>query len=62
MVGLMNESGVYRSGGVGVMSGKEEIHMAPPANQVPRLMKDLFNWLHRTINTPNTFNIPRFSI
>lgn len=52
MVGLMNESGVYRSGGVGVMSGKEVIHMAPPANQVPRLMKDLFNWLQRTEHHP----------
>lgn len=48
MLGLMDEAGQYRSGGVGVMSGKEVIHVAPPANQVPRLMKDLFAWLKQT--------------
>ncbi|MEZ2720900.1 Fic family protein [Paenalcaligenes hominis] len=52
MTGLMDESGRYRSGGVGVMSGKEVIHMAPPANQVPRLMHDLFNWLQHTEHHP----------
>lgn len=48
MTGLMDEGGRYRSGGVGVMSGSEVIHMAPPANQLPRLMSDLFSWLKRT--------------
>lgn len=48
MFGLMDEAGQYRSGGVGVMSGKEVIHMAPPAKQVPRLMQDLFAWLNKT--------------
>lgn len=45
MMGLVDEAGQYRSGGVGVMSGKTVIHMAPPANQVPRLMHDLMYWL-----------------
>lgn len=48
MLGLVDQLGVYRSGGVGVMSGKEVVHMAPPANQVPRLIGDLFNWLQQT--------------
>lgn len=48
MLGLIDEAGQYRSGGVGVMSGNQVIHMAPPANQVPRLMNDLFSWLRHT--------------
>lgn len=52
MLGLMDEAGHYRSGGVGVMSGKQVIHMAPPANQVPRLVQDLFIWLKRTKHHP----------
>lgn len=45
MAGLIDEIGQYRRGGVGVMSGNEVIHMAPPAGQVPRLMGDLLHWL-----------------
>ena len=45
MAGLISEAGYYRQGGVGVMSGDKVVHMAPGANQVPRLMKDLFSWL-----------------
>lgn len=52
MAGLMDETGRYRSGGVGVMSGKQVVHMAPPANQVPRLMADLFAWLQSTEHHP----------
>lgn len=52
MLGLMDEAGCYRSGGVGVMSGKQVIHMAPPASQVPRLMSDLFAWLKTTEQHP----------
>lgn len=48
MAGLVDEIGQYRSGGVGVMNGKHVVHMAPPANQVPRLMQDLFSWLKHT--------------
>lgn len=46
MTGLIDEVGQYRHGGVGVMSGDRVVHMAPPANQVPRLMADLLEWLN----------------
>ena len=52
MAGLMPETGRYRSGGVGVMSGNQVVHMAPPASQVPRLMADLFAWLQSTEHHP----------
>ncbi len=45
---LIDEAGLYRHGGVGVMAGKQVIHMAPPANRVPHLMRDLFDWLTAT--------------
>ncbi|MEM5788270.1 MAG: Fic family protein [Syntrophobacteraceae bacterium] len=48
MSGLIDEAGMYRHGGVGVMSGPRVIHMAPPADRVPRLMGDLFGWLAAT--------------
>ena len=48
MAGLIDEAGMYRSGGVGVMAGTRVIHMAPPADRVPRLMSDLCRWLAAT--------------
>jgi Fic family protein len=48
MAGLIDEAGVYRRGGVGVMAGKQVIHMAPPAKRVPPLMGNLFHWLAAT--------------
>ncbi|TWI75422.1 Fic family protein [Desulfobotulus alkaliphilus] len=48
MSGLINEAGLYRHGGVGVMAGSQVIHMAPPADRVPHLMADLFRWLAAT--------------
>jgi Fic family protein len=45
MSGLIDEAGMYRHGGVGVMAGQQVIHMAPPADRVPQLMGDLFGWL-----------------
>jgi Fic family protein len=48
MSGLIDKAGLYRHGGVGVMAGKQVIHMAPPADRVPHLMKDLFGWLSAT--------------
>ncbi|ONG41794.1 cell filamentation protein Fic [Alkanindiges hydrocarboniclasticus] len=52
MAGLIDEIGRYRRGGVGVMSGNEVIHMAPPAGQVPRLMDDLLQWLAQSKEHP----------
>ncbi len=48
MSGLIDETGIYRHGGVGVMAGQQVIHMAPPAGRVPHLMADLFAWLAAT--------------
>ncbi len=45
MRGLLDEAGLYRRGGVGVMQGEQVIHMAPPAERVPGLMADLLGWL-----------------
>lgn len=52
MAGLIDEVGQYRQGGVGVMSGGQVIHMAPPATQVPRLMSDLLQWLGESQEHP----------
>jgi len=48
MSGLIDEAGLYRHGGAGVMAGQQVIHMAPPADRVPHLMADLFGWLVAT--------------
>ena len=45
MLGLIDEAGRYRRGGVGVMAGTQVIHMAPQAERVPGLMADLLGWL-----------------
>ena len=45
MIGLIDDAGAYRSGGVGVMSRERVIHMAPPAERVQQLMADLLGWL-----------------
>lgn len=48
MKGLIDEMGVYRQKGVGVMKDGQVIHMAPPANRVNILMADLLSWLKTT--------------
>ena len=45
---LVKNSGKYRKGGVGIFDGKEVVHVAPPADRVPFLMSDLFDWLKGT--------------
>ncbi len=45
MAALTNDVGRFRRGGVGVFSGADVVHMAPPADRVPHLMADLFDWL-----------------
>lgn len=45
MQDLVQKHGRYRTDGVGIFDGKKVVHMAPPANRVPELMWDLFNWL-----------------
>ncbi len=48
MAGLVDESGRFRTGGVGVFQGDDLIHMAPPAERVPELIQELLDWLART--------------
>lgn len=45
MSALVEDPGRFRHGGVGVFAGKEVVHMAPPAERVPTLLANLFNWL-----------------
>ena len=46
MEALIDDAGCFRHGNVGVFGDKGQIiHLAPPAAHVPRLMKDLFDWL-----------------
>jgi Fic family protein len=42
---LIKNPGKYRTSGVGVVKGSQVAHLAPPAQYVPGLMKDLFGYL-----------------
>lgn len=46
--GLIKESGVFRNGNVGVFDGGKVIHVAPPAEFVPQLIAELFDWYKNT--------------
>ena len=48
MLGLIDNAGQWRSGGVGIFREQEQVHMAPPAAQIHRLMTDLLGWLAST--------------
>jgi len=52
MGGLVDETGRYRSGGGGIFRGEQLVHMAPPADRVPKLMSDLLDWLANTNEHP----------
>jgi Fic family protein len=45
MKGLIENPVKYRTRGVGVVKGSQVAHLAPPAENVPGLMKDLFIYL-----------------
>ena len=45
MQDLITGNGKYRKDGVGIFDGAEVVHVAPPAERVPVLMSDLFDWL-----------------
>lgn len=45
MQALVERSGCWRNSGVGVFGEHGCVHMAPPAERVPALMSDLFDWL-----------------
>ena len=48
MSDLVSQNGKYRTGGVGIFDGSEVVHIAPPADRVPALMADLFDWLRNS--------------
>ena len=52
MQGLVDRPGQWRDGDVGIFRDKVLLHMAPPANQIPRLMRDLLEWLANTDSHP----------
>lgn len=45
---LVKEAGVFRSKSVGVYAGEWLIHIGTPANYVPVLIGQLFNWLKKS--------------
>ncbi|NOI25929.1 Fic family protein [Vibrio mediterranei] len=52
MLGMIDSAGQYRNSGVGVMKDGQVIHMAPPADRTPTLMRDLFAWLKASDDHP----------
>lgn len=44
MADLVNNYGAFRNSGVGIFNGKQVVHMAPPANIVPELIRNLIYW------------------
>ena len=52
MTDLVQESGRFRSGGVGVFNGEVCLHMAPPAQRVPLLIGELLDWVKTTKTHP----------
>ena len=45
MNGLIENAGNYRNRSVGIIKGSNITHVAPPARNVPHLMKELFDYL-----------------
>jgi Fic family protein len=52
MSSLLSDAGYYRMSSVGIIQGKNIIHLPPPAKRVPVLMSDLFHWLKTTDSHP----------
>lgn len=50
--GLVETSGAYRRGGVGIQRGHELVHIAPPAELAPFQARDLLAWLARSEEHP----------
>lgn len=48
MQGLADDASRFRSGSVGIYQGQRLVHMAPPAERVPHLVKDLRAWVKDT--------------
>lgn len=58
MLDLTDESGRFRSGGVGFFSGAVLLHMAPPADLVPKRISELLNW----VKTADTHSLIKSSV
>jgi Fic family protein len=52
MSGMVDGAGRFRTRSVGIAQGERVVHLAPPADRVPGLMKDLLAWLKRTDTHP----------
>lgn len=50
MSALVDGAGCFRTGGVGVFSGDQVVHIAPPSGQVPQLVASLFDWLRNSLD------------
>lgn len=48
MEGLIESCGKYRNQSVGIVKGSKVEHLAPPYENVPHLMKDLFDYLKKS--------------
>ena len=48
MNNLVEDAGKYRKQGVGIVKGSKVEHLAPPYENVPYLMKDLFQYLKKS--------------
>jgi Fic family protein len=48
MEGLISNAGKYRNQSVGIVKGSKVEHLAPPFENVPYLMKDLFQYLQKS--------------
>jgi Fic family protein len=47
MQGLVENPGMYRTGGVGIVQGNKVTHLAPPGWNVQNLMQQLFDYLNK---------------
>jgi Fic family protein len=48
MEGLIERPGQYRKQGVGIVKGSKVTHLAPPPENVPFLMRDLFEYVQKS--------------
>jgi Fic family protein len=52
MENLIEESGKFRKGNVGIFKGEKVAHIGPKAQLVPKLMQDLFHYIRDTKDIP----------
>lgn len=50
--GLIDDAGAFRTQAAGVKRGSAVVHIAPPADRVPMLIRDLLDWLAKTEDHP----------